>query len=208
MLAAGQGGAAMALTARDVAAAPASAIALSRAGDARLAVGEGEAAFAFYRRAADIRLSESLAMRMVEALSRAGRGGEAVVLSDLFLARQPGSRAAAHLAAGLAGQRGDWARARALLDHLVRTGSGRDPRLLADLSLACLKAGDVDAALVTGERAWRLYRASPAASQAWGMALAARGGQDGRARALLQKARATGGDNPLLAEALATLEAR
>lgn len=208
MLAMGQGSAALAMTARDLAAAPGSAIALSRAGDARLAMGDGEAAFAYYSRAAGIRLSESLALRMVEALSRAGRGAEAVALTEAFLARQPGSRAAAYLAAGLAGQRGDWARARALLDHLVRTGGGRDPRLLADLSLACLKAGDVDAALAAGERAWRLHRASPAASQAWGMALAAKGGQDARAKTLLLKARATGGENPLLAEALVALEAR
>ncbi len=208
MLAAGQGGAALALAERELAASPGSSSAQSRAGDARLALGQAGGAFAHYRAAADIRLGESLAMRMVEALSQAGRGAEAVALTDGFLIRKPGSRAAAHLAAGLAGQRGDWQRARALLEYLARTRGARDPRLLADLSLACLRAGDDEAALTHGERAWRLHRASPAASQAWGMALAASGGQDTRARALLLKARATGGDNPPLAEALAALDKR
>lgn len=78
-------------------------------------------------------------------------------------------------------------------------------RLLADLSLAQLRADDSKAALATAERAYALQRGSGVAAQALGMALAAQGDDPVRARALLDKARRIGGDNPLLAEARAQI---
>jgi cellulose synthase operon protein C len=88
-----------------------------------------------------------------------------------------------------------------LLDAPRQSGSGRDARLLADLSLAQLRSEDAEAAEATAREAYRLQPANPAASAAWGIALATLNQQPELARGLLDKAKALMGDNPMLAEA-------
>ena len=73
-------------------------------------------------------------------------------------------------------------------------------RLLADLSFAQLRDGDAEAATESAARAWQLQPASPVAAQARAMALAALNRDEAQTRQLLEQARRSGGDNPLLAE--------
>lgn len=201
----GRLGEARAMAGQSLAAKPGSADAMVQAGDAELAAGESGAAWQFYARSAEVRLGEDTFLRMIEALSRAGRGGEAAGLASGYLARHPQSRAAVRLSAGLAAQAGDWGRARALLEYLAKTGTTRDARLFADLSLVRLRTGDKPGALAAAEAGWQLQRANPSVARAMGMALAAGGKDPERARRLLEKSRQTGGEPALIAEGLALL---
>ena len=178
---------------------PGSAAAEALAGDALLAADQPLEAERHYAAAARVRMPESLFLRRIEALSQAGRGAEAYALTQAFLAGNPHSRPAARLLAGLAAQAGQWARARDILTHLVRTGGAHDPLLLADLSLARQRAGDGAGARLAARDAWSLQPASPAVAQAWALALSRQGRQQ-TAEALAARARAGLGDTPLLAE--------
>lgn len=180
---------------------PGSADALVLWGDVALAAKEPGAALDAYRLSARVRFPDLLLLRIGEALGQAGRGGDTVPLVGGYLAAYPASTLAARIAATQRAYGNDWPGARLILENLRRRGGGRDARLLADLSLAQLRSGDGAAAVDTAEAAYALQPASSVAAQALGMALAATGGDNGRARALLDKARAIGGDNPLLAEA-------
>lgn len=184
---------------------PGSSEALALWGDVALASGQAGAALAAYDQSAQVRFPETLLLRMGEAFDKAGRGRDAVIVTANYLTAFPGSRLAARMAASHRAFSGDWAGARALLESLRQRGGNRDVRLLADLSLAQLRTDDSKAALATAERAYALQRGSGVAAQALGMALAAQGDDPVRARALLDKARRIGGDNPLLAEARAQI---
>lgn len=180
---------------------PGSTEAAGLSGDAAMASGQLPAAIGAYALAARVRFPDDLLLRSSEAMARAGRGDQAMVLVTHYRQAFPGSRFAARLAAGHHAFAGDWEAARLLLDTLRLGGGGRDVRLLADLSLAELRSGDTTAALASARRAYRLQPRSGVAAQALGMALAARGSERKAALALLDKARAMGGPNPLLNEA-------
>lgn len=180
---------------------PGSADALVLWGDVALAAKEPGAALDAYRLSARVRFPDLLLLRLAEALGKGRRGGDTVPLVASYLNAYPGSVLAARMAASHRAYAGDWAGARALLENLRRRGGGRDARLLADLALAQLRGGDPAAAVETAETAYALQPASSVAAQALGMALAASGQDAARARALLDKARIVGGDNPLLVEA-------
>lgn len=176
-----------------------------RAGDVQLALGRGQAALERYRLAARVRFPEDLMLRMVAAHRLSGQEAEAVALLTKFLVEHPRSEAAGRLAAERAVAAGDWPRARVLLDRLRTNGGARDVRVLADLSLAQLRSGDAPAAEASARAAYRLQRASPLATQAWGLSLATLGQRPNAAISLLGKARLMMGDTPLLAEARAKL---
>lgn len=176
-----------------------------RAGDVQLALGRVEAALERYRLAARVRLPEDLMRRMVAAHRLSGRNAEADALLQAYLAQHPRSQAAGRLAAERAVAAGDWPRARLLLDRLRVNGGGRDVRVLADLSLAQLRSGDASAAEASARAAYRLQRASPLATQAWGLSLATLGQRPNAAVSLLGKAQLLMGDTPLLAEGRAKL---
>lgn len=199
VIASGGADRAVAQTQSALKATPGSAAAEALAGDALLAAGQPLEAERLYASAAQIRMPEGLFLRRIEALSQAGRGGEAYALAQAFLSGNPHSRPAARLLAGLAAQAGQWARARDILNHLVRTGGARDPLLLADLSLARLRAGDGAGARAAAHQAWQVQPASPAVAQAWALALS-RQGRQRTAEALASRAQAGLGDTPLLAE--------
>jgi tetratricopeptide (TPR) repeat protein len=183
------------------AASPGNADAQALAGDVQLAENHAAAAFERYRLASRVRMSDSLMARTAMALVNAGHGAAAKALVESFLAQNPSSRNARRLVAALAARQGDWARAAQLLGNLNDSTGGGDVRLLADLSLAQLRSGNAGEAEKTAAEAYRLQPASAVTAQAWGMALAALGQRKQDARALLDKARAIGGDNPMLAEA-------
>jgi Flp pilus assembly protein TadD len=78
-------------------------------------------------------------------------------------------------------------------------------RLLADLSFAQLRAGDVEAATQSARRAYTLQPSSAITAQALGMALAEQGSDKAIARQLLLQAQRMTGGNPLIQAALAKL---
>jgi predicted Zn-dependent protease len=167
---------------------PNSAALQAQAGDVQLAIGNGAAALERYRLAARIRMPENLMAKMAGAMVLAGQGGQAGQLAETYLAQNPSSRRAARIVAAQAAARGDWTRARVLLEYLRANGGERDVRLLSDLSLAQLRAGDAAAAEVSARTAYRLQPANGAAARAWGMSLEALGQKPSDARALLAKA--------------------
>jgi cellulose synthase operon protein C len=205
LLASGQNAQAAAVAEQLRAVRPGFAPAQSFAGDAQLALGRPAEALDRYRRAAEIRLSDDLLLKMLFAMVRSGQGQGAGELLAGFIANNPQNRVGARAAAGLAAQNGDWDLSRDILESLRMRGGSSDVRLLCDLSLAQLRGGDAEDAVVTAEAAYRLQPASAVASQALGAALAEAGERPRAARSLLNKARAIGGNNPLLEEALAKL---
>lgn len=178
---------------------------LSLSGDVAAAQGDVRAALLNYASAARIRMPESLMARRFQAMFVAGQSADARRLALGYLAANPTSVEARRAVAALSAQAGDWERARRMLQSLVADGRDRDVRLLSDLALAQIGAGMADEAEATARRAYRLYPADPAAAQAWGFALALRGGKGETAAALLAKARKMAGDSPLLVQARTVL---
>lgn len=170
---------------------PNSAIAHALAGDAQFAIGDRAAATERYRLAARVGMSDSLLHRFSAALANSGQGIEAVRLVENHFAANPSSRTAARIAAFYASRLDDWGRAAQLLEHLRSNGGEQDSRLLADLALAQLKAGDSAAAEATAREAYRIQPANALAAQVWGMSLMAQGERKADAAALLAKAKAT-----------------
>lgn len=150
---------------------PGSALAQELAGDALYAAGRFGDAAGRYAQAARVRQDEALLARLVLSLARSGDKLAAANAAANYLSLNPQSRAAARIAADYAASVGDWSRARSLLTHLRRTGSGHDVRLLADLAYADLRAGDRAAAAEAAGRALELQPASPLAAQALAAAL-------------------------------------
>lgn len=144
------------------------------AGDSSYTAGQYGEALEHYSRAAKVRFDDALLARLVLAAAQSGRRDLAAATVTNYLSANPQSREAARLAADYAASAGDWKRARSLLDHLRKTGSGRDVRLLADLAYAELRAGDSAKAKQIATTAWHLQRSSPVASQVWALALDAR----------------------------------
>ncbi len=205
LLTSGQNGQAVAVAERLRAARPGFSPAQSFAGDAQLAFGRPGDALDRYRQAAEIRFNDDLLLRTLLAMVRSGQAQGTGELLAGFLANNPQSRTGARLASGLAAQNGNWDLAREILEGLRARGGGSDVRLLCDLSLAQLRGGDAAAAVETAEQAYRLQPASAVATLALGTALAEAGQRPRAARSLLLKARAIGGSNPLLEEALGKL---
>ena len=193
-------GEAAALAERRRAANPGSYDTQSIAGDAQLALGKDAEAAERYMLAARVRLPDNLVLRMAAALTSSGQGDAAEMLVEGYLTQSPTSRGALRRAASFAAQRGDWDRSALLLDTLRKSG-GEDVRLLADLALARLQAGDPDLAEETAREAYRLQPSSAIAARAWGLSLAALQQRRVDAGALLDKAKSLGGDTPEIAEA-------
>ena len=192
LLAAHNSGAAEAAAERLRMAQPGSADAQASAGDVQLLLGRGAAAAERYRLASRVRMPDSLLQRTVAAMILAGQQREAAALVEVFLVQTPSSPVAVRLAASVAAGQGDWARARQLLEFLRANGSGKDVRLLADLSQAQLRSGDAEAAEASAREAYRLQPSSPLAARAWGLCLDALKQRPADARALLAKAQALG----------------
>lgn len=201
LLASGNPAGAGAAAARFLERRPGSVEALGVLGDVEVLGGQPLAALPHYEAAATIRFPDRLALRYAIALEQAGRPGQVPPLVGRYLTMVPGSRLMARVSANLALSAQDWPRARLLLESLRLRGGGRDARLLADLSLAQLRSGDTNAALASAEQAWRIAPASPFVVTARALALAHAGRDPDLARQLIEQARKTGGDNPLLAEA-------
>ena len=184
---------------------PGSGEALGLIGDVELLTGAPARALHHYVLASQVRFGDLLLLRVGAAYDRMGQSAAVQPLLAHYVSVFPGSRLAVRMAAQQAAMAGQWEIARLLLENLRARAGNRDYRLLADLSFVQLHVRDTSAAQDSAERAWQLQPASPICAQALGMALAATGTDAARARQLLQLARQTGGDNPLVRDALAKL---
>ncbi len=107
---------------------PGSADALALAGDAALAAGDARAAATLYSRSASIRRNWPLVQRLVVALDRSGRGGEATELVAKHLAGEPANADAAAVLARRFIDRGYNRQAGRLIDY-ARARGRNDPVL-------------------------------------------------------------------------------
>ena len=125
-------------------------------GDAAMAGGRYELAVAAYRKARDLDAGEAPALRLANALFRAGdpAGSGAAVLA--LRDSQPSSVAADRLAAALAIDMERWDQAIAHLDRVRRSIGDRDVVVLRDLARAWVAKGDPVRALPLAARAYRL----------------------------------------------------
>jgi predicted Zn-dependent protease len=138
---------------------PGSADAQAIAGDVQLLQHNPGGAIERYRTAARVRVTSDLVGRMALALDGVGQAGEGDRLVDAQLAASPTNRHLNRLAAQRAARRGDWARARALLEYL-HPAMPRDPGLLGELADARLRTGDRAGAEQAGAAAYALRRGS------------------------------------------------
>lgn len=145
---------------------PGSADAQAIAGDVRLLQNDPVSAIERYRIAARVRVTSDLVARMALALDRAGQGAEADAFVESHLAASPTDRHLVRLAAARAVRRGDWPRARGLLEYLA-PAMLRDPALLGELAQARLRTGDRGGAEQAAASAYALRRGSLALTRAY-----------------------------------------
>lgn len=161
-------------------------------GDVLVHLGRPEEAAFVYRDAADLRFNAASAIRLVDAMMKAGDRDSAWRVLLAFRAQDPRNRTARLLHADLLLEEGDAEGAVHLLDSLDRRSGRRDAAIAAALALAALRADDPERAIAAARRAYRLAPASPATSHAYGEALRRTGGNPADAQALLRQARAQG----------------
>ncbi|MCW3835279.1 tetratricopeptide repeat protein [Sphingomonas canadensis] len=128
-------------------------------------------AAAAYRNAADLRFDEPTMLRLVDALDRAGRRTDAANTLALFLSQNPVNVAALRLAGHWQLAAGEYEDAIETLEGLRERVGDRDAALNAELAAAYAGAGETDAAVEYGERAYRLAPLNPAVADAYGWAL-------------------------------------
>lgn len=126
------------------------------AGDAALADRDMRAALEQYERAAAIRFTDRLLVRIVGALEASGRSVEARRVAQSYLAKRPGNATASRIVAAQAANAGDWELARSVLDYLLRSSGSRDVVLLSLASQAAANLGDGENALRLAEQAMEL----------------------------------------------------
>ncbi len=158
-------------------------------GDAALMLGDVTSATGHYRAAANLRFDEPVMLRLVSALARSGDGAAAAATLNAFMAYWPQNVAAMRIAATMAGERGDWTAAQAILESAVARAGPNDALLLSQMARALIETGDVDGAIAPAARAYRLLPGNATTSGVYGRALALSGQGSGRDAAdLLLKA--------------------
>lgn len=145
---------------------PGSADAQAIVGDVQLLQHNPAGAIERYRIAAKVRVTPDLVGRMALALDGLGQSAAADQLVEARLAASPTDRHLNRLAAERAARRGDWARARALLEYLA-PAMIRDPGLLGELAQARLRTGDKAAAEQAAAAAYALRRGSAATTRGY-----------------------------------------
>ena len=140
-------------------------------GDVLGATGDFAGAAAQYRRAANLAFSESVALRLIGALTRSNQSDEAADVLSLFIQQNPASVPGLILVASAAMQDEDWPEAIRIYEHLrVRLGDN-DATVLNNLAWAYSQAGDLARAVPLARRAWTLDRDNPATADTLGWLL-------------------------------------
>jgi tetratricopeptide (TPR) repeat protein len=158
------------------------------AGDALGLAGDYRGAAEAYRRAANIAFTEPVALRLVEALRRAGDAPGAGQVLALFLAQNPQSVPAQLLAADALLQARRWDAAIDLYEKLRARLGDRDSTLLNNLAWAYASEGDYESALPFARKAWSLDPGNAATADTYGWLLFKSGRDRVRGLALLQRA--------------------
>jgi tetratricopeptide (TPR) repeat protein len=156
-------------------------------GDALGARGDPAAAADQYRRAANLAFTESVAMRLIGALQRAGQGDDADDVLTLFVQQNPRSVPGQILLAARAMQAEDWPGAIAIYENLRRRLGDNDATILNNLAWAYSEGGDLASAVPLARRAWSLDRDNPATADTLGWLLF-KAGRRAEGLALLERA--------------------
>ena len=165
-------------------------------GDALMAQGRAGDAAKAYRDAANIRFSEPVALRMIDALNEAGDTPAALRVLDLFLAQNPRSVPALLLAADHFMATGRWDNAVGILEGLRTRLGNRDATVLNSLGWAWFNKGDAKKAAEFSGVAYAMAPANPAFADAYGWILYKSGRDKAGGAALLEKAVATAPQHP------------
>lgn len=172
------------------AASPADPFGLVLLGDALAArQGWGAAADA-YRRAANVSFTEPVALRLIDALHRAGNTPAAYQALGLFLDQTPRSIPGLLFAADLAMGSAQWDRAIEILEGVRQRLGNRDAALLNNLAWAYAQTGDRPRAVAFARAAHALVPANPAAADTYGWMLVSTRQQVRRGVFLLEQAAA------------------
>lgn len=174
---------------------PGSPGAMMLVGDTLGAAGRWRDASEAYRRAANLQFSEGIALRLIDALRRAGDSAAALAVVNVFVTQYPKSIAARLLAsdAALAGKQ--WDRAGGLLDGVRAALGDRNATLLNNLGWVRSNQNRGGDAVTLARAAYLLNPNSPpvAASYGW---FANNTGDRATGVALLEKAVALAPDIP------------
>ncbi len=174
---------------------PGSPGAMMLVGDTLGAAGRWRDASEAYRRAANLQFSEGIALRLIDALRRAGDSAAALAVVNVFVTQYPKSIAARLLAsdAALAGKQ--WDRAGGLLDGVRAALGDRNATLLNNLGWVRSNQNRGGDAITLARAAYLLNPNSPpvAASYGW---FANNTGDRATGVALLEKAVALAPDIP------------
>ncbi|HEU0045953.1 tetratricopeptide repeat protein [Sphingomonas sp.] len=178
------------------ASAPRDPAALLAWGDTLSAAGRHVEAATAFERAADLQFDEPTALRLVDALGRAGKPADAAAALALYLGQNPQSLTGRKLLGRWQVASGRWAAAIETLEGVRQRVGNRDAGLLADLALAYAGDGDGAVARLYGRAAYRLQPMNAGVADAYGVALAEAGEVAG-ARQLLDKALALAPGHPV-----------
>jgi tetratricopeptide (TPR) repeat protein len=176
-------------------------------GDALAFQKQYRAAADAYRKAANIAFTEPVAMRLIDALDRAGDDDAAGSVLDVFLQQTPRSVAGRLLIANrfMAARR--WSDAIRVYEDLRRQTGNTDAMMLNNLALAYFERGNRTAALETAKRAWQLDRANPATNDTFGWLLYKSGVGKAQGLALMESAANAAPDSDSIAKHLAAAKA-
>ena len=172
-------------------------------GDALSALGRSGDAAKAYQNAANIRFSEPVALRYIDALRRSGDDAGALRVLDLFLSQNPRNIAALLLASDHLMAVGQWPQAIAMLDGLRARLGNRDATILNKLAWAWFGQGDNDQALRYASAAYSIAISNPALASSYGWMLFKSGKDRQGGIALLKKSVAIAPKTPLLRYQLA-----
>ena len=165
-------------------------------GDALGAAGRPRQAVKVYERAANLRFSRDIALRLIAALQRAGDPARSLQVVRLFLSQNPDDPQIQRLAAAGYMAGGQWREALRMLKAVEARVGPHDALLMADLARASLEVGAADAARAYASFAYRLMPASPVTAHIYGWTLLRTGANGQAAIDLLEKADALAPGQP------------
>lgn len=172
-------------------------------GDALMSLNRPNEAASAYQKAANIKFSEPVALRFIDALRKAGRDSDALRVLDRFLSQNPRSVPGLLLAADHFMTTGAWDRAITILEGLrVRLGN-RDAVLLGNLGWAYFNKRDYAHAIRFSGASYSIAPLNPAVANSYGWILFTSGKDKAGGIKLLTKAAAIAPQHPGLAWQLA-----
>lgn len=174
-------------------------------GDALIALGQAGDGVKAYEKAANIRFSEPIALRLIDAKQRSGDPAGALQVLDLFLSQNPRNVAALLLASDHLMATRQWDGAIATLDGLRARIGNRDATILNKLGWAWFGKGNNERALAYASAAYAIGISNPALASSYGWMLYKSGKDKKGGIALLKKSVALAPNAPMLRFQLAQL---